>query len=49
MGSLENTLEEKELRLASMKLELRRVEEEHEKILHSEKEAVKVVKSNFPI
>ena len=43
LASLENTLEDKESRLAFMRLELRRVEEEHQKILHSEMEAVKVV------
>ena len=42
MVSLEHTLEDKESTLVFMRLELRRVEEEHEKILHSEKEAVKV-------
>ena len=40
-------MDEKELSLASMKSELRRVEEEHEKILYSEKEAVKVMRNNF--
>ena len=40
-------MDEKELSLASMKSELRRVEEEHEKILYSEKEAVKVIRNNF--
>lgn len=42
LASLENTLEDKESTLFFMRLEMRRVEEEHEKILHSEKEALKV-------
>ena len=48
LASLENTLEDKESRLAFMRLELRRVEEEHQKILHSEMEAVKVVVERTP-